>query len=54
MQGKEIWRSILFVWCIRDINLEVNDLPKLMQENPTISIHVIIADDLTITLSKRE
>jgi len=34
---------------LRDNYVEVNDLPKSMQDNPTISIHAIIA--LTITLS---
>jgi len=36
---------------LRDNDIEVNDLPKFMQSNPTTNNHAIIADGLTITLN---
>jgi len=35
---------------LRDNDMKVNDLPKSMQCNPTVSNHAIIGDNLTITL----
>ena len=35
---------------LRDNDIEVNDLPKSLQTNPTDHNHAIIADNLLITL----